>query len=374
MSDLLHVDARYARLASAFQENFSERGDLGAAIAVVEDGELVVNFWSGYRDQAKTLPWEATTLVNIWSTTKGIVAACVAILVDRKLLDYDEKVSRYWPEFALAGKGGITVRMLLSHQAGLCGFDAPVELDLIYDEARAANWLSSMAPLWQPGDGCGYHAITVGYLVNEIFRRTDGRSLKEFVADEIYRAFKLDMHIGLPLGRLDDVANIQAPVMASSQRRELDLSVYQHAAFANPVLSPELANSDLWHAAEIPSANGFATACALANLYGALAAEGKIGEKVLLSKNIVSDASQIAISSVDRVLGIKANWAAGFLRNTHGVYGPNESSFGHSGWGGSFAFADPERRLGFAYVMNSMGTELVGDPRNLALIEALYSC
>lgn len=366
-------DNRYDRLVEAFEDNFTARGDVGAALAVVEEGTLVVNLWSGFRDANHQLPWQENTLANIWSTTKGVVAACAAILVDRGQLDYEKTVSSYWPEFATNGKADITVRMLLSHQAGLCGFTDPVDLAQLYDGAGAAERLAAMTPLWKPGNGSGYHAITVGYLINELFLRTDGRSIKQFFAQELRDAQGLDIHIGLPADRAEGAATILAQQLQSSDQTGAALSRIQQAALANPSISPELPNTAAWRAAEIPAANGYATARSLAELYGALANNGELRGKTLIRPSVITDASALVVSGIDHVLGIEANWATGFMRNSQALYGPTEDAFGHSGWGGSFAFADPQRRIGMAYVMNNMGTELAGDPRNIALLDALYA-
>ncbi len=369
----MSCDNRYERLTEAFEGNFTSRGDVGAALAVVEEGQLVVNLWSGFRDANQQSPWRENTLTNIWSTTKGVVAACAAILVDRGLLDYEKPVSFYWPAFAANGKADVTVRMLLSHQAGLCGFADPVDMAQLYDEKGAAERLAAMTPLWRPGDGCGYHAITVGYLLNELFLHTDGRSIKQFFAQELRDTHGLDIHIGLPADRAEGAATILAQQLKSSDQTGAELSPTQQAALANPPLSPELPNTEAWRAAEIPAANGYATARSLAELYGALANNGELRGKTLISPSVITDASAIAVSGIDHVLAIEVNWAAGFMRNSQALYGPSGSAFGHSGWGGSFAFADPQRRISMAYVMNNMGSELAGDPRNAALIGALYA-
>ena len=367
-------DKRYHALEEAFQENFVSRGDVGAALSVVKDGELVVNLWTGFRDANHHLPWEESSLTNIWSTTKGVVAACAALLVDRGQLDYERPVSYYWPDFAVNGKEQVTVRMLLSHQAGLCGFIEPVKLDMLYDESQAARRLGAMTPIWAPGDGCGYHAISVGFLLNELFLRSDGRSIKQFFEQELCEAHDLDIHIGLEPESYAYAATMLAAPLTSESVMGEELSSAQRAALTNPPMSPELPNTAAWRTAQIPAANGFATACSLAELYGALANEGRLGGKLLVSPSTIANATATAVAGFDRVLSMEVHWAAGFMRNIHGLYGPSNSAFGHSGWGGSFAFADPERRLGVAYVMNNMGAELTGDPRNEAIIDALYAC
>jgi CubicO group peptidase (beta-lactamase class C family) len=207
----------------------------------------------------------------VWSTTKGLTAACFAMLVSRGQLSYDTPVSEHWPEFARHGKQDVSVAMLLSHQAGLCGFRTPTTLEQLYDATTAAEHLAAMEPLWIPGEAHGYHALTMGYLANELFRRVDGRSIRQFVADELHSKHGLELYIGLPPEEAQRAAAIVAEPGFASAQPELELTKVQQAAMANPILSPTLPNTDGWRSAEIPSANGFATARALATLYGCMA-------------------------------------------------------------------------------------------------------
>jgi len=351
----------YEPLRDAFAANFIERGEYGASVALVKDGDLVVSVWGGHADETGR-PWERDTLVNIWSTTKGVTAICFAMLMSRGLIDYDRPVADYWPDFAAHGKSDVTVSMLLSHQAGLTGFREPALLADLYDAPSAAARLAAAEPFWIPGTQSGYHAISVGLLANELFRRVEGRSLRQFIAEELS---SFDISIGLPAAREARAAVMRAPSDLSSAPAEQELSPAQVAALANPLLDPVLPNGAEWRAAEIPSANGFAAAEGLARLYGAFVG----GE--LVDDAALSAATAVRIEGVDAILGIPMRWASGFLVNGMGLYGSNPNSFGHSGWGGSFAFADPERHFAFAYAPNQMGTELAGDPRAVALIDAL---
>jgi len=349
----------------AFRANLTEHGDIGAAFALAAGGELVVDLWGGYRSEDRASAWERDTLVNVWSTSKGVTATCIAMLVDRGILSYEQRVAHYWPEFAAAGKGDATVAMLLSHQAGLAGFREPATVADLYDQEGAATQLAAMEPWWEPGAQSGYHAITMGHLANALVMRATGKSLGQFAAEELAH---YDYSVGLSPSRSIRAAAMSAPEQLASTDVANDLSPLQIAVLANPILDPLLPNSAAWRAAELPSANGFATARGLAQLYGQLAMEGGS----LMRRETIERASTVERSGIDAVLGIDAQWACGFLRNTLGIYGPDESAFGHSGWGGSFAFADPARRIGMGYVMNRMGTDLMGDPRAVALVDAAY--
>jgi CubicO group peptidase (beta-lactamase class C family) len=366
---------RFARVRDAFAANFAQHGEVGAAISIVQDGEVVADLWGGHADKAKTRPWRHDTLTNVWSTTKGVAAICFAMLVDRGKCRYEDPVASYWPEFAANGKERVTIAQMISHQAGLCGFAEPVTMDIIYDQDRAEALLAAQAPFWTPGEQSGYHALTVGILNNALFRRIEGRTLAAFVREEISIPFGLDIFIGLPDSDAQRASEIIAPPTLSSTDANPVPSRAQQAALANPVLDPLWSNTRAWRLAPIPSVNGFANAASLALLYGAMANGGALNGRRLLGADAISAASRQLIEGADAVLGLHARWAAGFLLNVHDVYGDQASAYGHSGWGGSFAFADPERRLGVSYVMNAMGHNLVGDPRGMALIAAiLQSC
>lgn len=360
-----HCASRFAAVRQAFEANFSERDEVGAAFCVMLDGEPVVDLIGGWRDAARTLPWAADSVVNIWSTTKGVQATCFAIAVDRGLVRYDQPVSDFWPEFAAAGKGRITIEMLLSHQAGLCGFVAPATLDTLLGGEASAALLAAQAPIWEPGTASGYHGITIGILGTELFRRIEGRSIRQFVDEEFRQARGLDIMIGLPVAEEARRAEIVPPTAPNPLAM---LTPPQIAALANPVLDPATPNERRWRAADLPSANGHSHARALAGFYAQLLRGDLVRPETL------AEAIRPRIENVDLVLDIPTRWAAGYLANTNGCYGPSPSSFGHSGWGGAFAFGDPETGLAISYTMNRMGTTLREDARNLALIKATYEC
>ena len=360
-----HCDGRFTAVREEFVRNFEERGDVGAAVCVMIDGQPVVNLVGGWQDQARERPWDERTVVNVWSSTKGVAAACFAMIVDRGLVRYDQPVADFWPEFAAHGKDAVTVAMLLSHQAGLCGFADPATVsDLLAGEASAAR-LAGQAPLWPPGTASGYHAISVGILATALFERIEGRSLRRFVAEELAAERQLDIMIGLPSKDDHRRAEMVAPPEMSSASIG-SLTPPQIAALANPPLDPLLPNEAIWREADVPSANGHSNAGALAGLYATLVGGALVGTQTL------AEATKVRIGNVDLVLGIPVQWAAGFLLNTDGVYGPSRAAFGHSGWGGSFAFGDPATGLSMSYTMNRMGTMLRDDPRDVALIEAAY--
>ena len=368
MSIQIHgsADPAFAALAAEFERNFAERGDVGAALSLVIDGRPVVDLWAGSLDAAGARPWAADSVVNVWSTTKAVGALCFAMLVERGACAYDDLVTRWWPQFAAHGKDGVTIAMLLSHQAGLCSFRDPAVVEDFYDQPAAAARLAATEPLWPPGSRSGYHAISIGVLAGELFRRIEGRSLTAFVAEELAGPLGLDLSLGLPASQEPRRAEMIAPPELATSNMTTDLNPSQMAAYLNPVIEPLLPNTAAWRACELVSANGFSNARSLARLFGEVAA-GR-----LLSPQTLAQATQLRISGVDEVLGVPARWGAGFLLNSDGLYGPSAATFGHSGWGGSFAMVDPGRKAALAYTMNRMGTDLVGDPRDVALIAAAY--
>lgn len=360
------ADPRFEALADAFSTNFIERGEVGASVSLVMDGEPVVDLWGGALDGQGSRPWREDSVVNVWSTTKAVNALCFALLVDRGACAYDDPVSRWWPEFAAQGKGEVTIAMLLSHQAGLCSFRDPAVIEDFYDQPAAAARLAATAPLWPPGSRSGYHAISIGVLAGELFRRIEGRSLGRFIAEELCGPMGLRLTLGLPPAEEARRAEMIAPPELATSNMQTDMNASQVAAFTNPVVEPLLPNTAAWRACELSSANGFSNAGSLARLFGAVAA-GR-----LLSAETLRQAVHERIRGVDEVLGVPARWAAGFLLNTDSLYGPEPGAFGHSGWGGSFVMVDLGRRMSLAYAMNRMGADLVGDPRATALVAAAY--
>jgi CubicO group peptidase (beta-lactamase class C family) len=388
-STLVDVDGTcepgFEPVADAFAENFRSRGDIGAAVSVIVDGRRVVDLWGG--SAAPDQPWQRDTIVNVWSSTKGVVALAAQMLVDRGLLDLDAPVADYWPEFAAAGKAELPVRYLLSHRAGLSGARTLLTIDDLPDWGKVTDALATCEPWWAPGTASGYHALTFGYLVGEVIRRVSGRSVGRFVADEIAGPLGADVKIGLDD---DDIARcatltMEAPPPDSANAAmfaQLDPAVL--AALANPSMAApgaaDIANADAWRRAEIPAANGHATATGLAAVYAVLAQGGEHAGIRLLSPEAAERIREGQGRGVDLVLGVgnaglPNEWALGvILSGPEGIYGRNPRSFGHSGYGGSFGMADPEARLSIGYVMNHMGNNLSGDPRQVALTEAVYAC
>jgi CubicO group peptidase (beta-lactamase class C family) len=366
-----HAPARFAAVKDAFAANFEAGEELGARFTLVEAGETVLDLWAGFANRDRTKPFDDHTLTPVFSTTKAIAALLIARLVDQGKLDYAQTVTSVWPEFAAAGKASITVEQMMSHQAGLSGFPDPMDPALWFDWDAICGKLAAMAPLWPPGTASGYHPITFGYLAGEVFRRVEGRTMGTALRQDLARPFGLDLWIGLPESEFDRVAELERPKALPNFGHRNPATV---AAFLTPWSSPAGRGQAEWRRMEIPSANGHCTAEALARLMGALANDGWLdGENILLPA-VIAEASRERIRGQDLVLPFEMSWAAGFMRNeaVH-PWGPGNAAFGHSGWGGSCAFADPERRLAGAYVMNKQSTDLLGDHRPKRLIAAAYA-
>jgi CubicO group peptidase (beta-lactamase class C family) len=366
----------FEHVRDAFASNFS-RGDayedVGASLAVYRGGRLVADLWGGYRDSARTRPWTRDTLINVWSTTKGITAVAVALLVDRGKLSYEDLVAKHWPEFAANGKGAITVAQLLSHQGGLPGFtDEATTVEDFYDWERVTSRLARQAPMWAPGTKNSYHAMTYGFLAGELVRRLSGMSPGAFVAREIAGPLGAEVFIGLGETLEPRVAVMIKPSVEVDMAA-LNLPSEAIAALTNPAVEAERPNSRAWRAAQVPAANGHATAMGLARVYGAIADGGALDGVRLLSPQTIARMTAVQTTRPDLMLGFAPNWAMGFATNGIGVYGPNPRAFGHSGWGGSFGCADIEAKVGIGYTMNRMGADLVGDPRSKVLCDAIFS-
>lgn len=369
-------DARFAKLREVFQKSFDEDRETGASVAVVLDGRPVVDLWAGHADAARTRAWERDTIVNLYSTTKGLTALCAHLLVDRGRLDLDAPVARCWPEFAQAGKREIPVRQLLCHQAGLPGLRRKVEVEDLYDWKRMTGWLAAEEPWWKPGSMHGYHALTFGWLVGEVVKRLAGASLGAFFRDEVAKPLGLDLHIGLAAEHDARVAELIPISLAAQRASPLFANRDSLAAkvFSNPTIRPKQTRTRDWRAAEIPAANGHGNARALARLYGALARGGQLDGVRVIREAALAEAAREHAAGPDAVLVFPMHWGGGFIVNGHRViYGPNARSFGHSGYGGSFGFADPDARLGMGYAMNRMGNAVAGDLRTLDLIRAVYA-
>ncbi len=377
----------FACVREAFERNFGEHGDVGAAVAVTVYGTRVVDLWGGHADADRTRAWERDTLVNVYSTTKGMTALCAHLLADRGELDLDAPVARYWPEFAQAGKQDTPVRWLLSHRAGLIAPSEPLPAGRAYDWERVCADLAATAPWWEPGTAQGYHALTFGYLVGEVVRRITGQSLGAFLRSEITGPLGARVFIGTPaeehascadmIGQVDEARlGERLPGAPKPPFRSITDHPLAAVLLALTYIPTGDVNSAAYRSAEIPAGNGHATAHGLATVYGALAGGTLVGpatlEEMRRSQSLPGE-HDLALGALAPA-GFEHRWGLGYLLNHHRLAGPNPRAFGHGGVGGSYAFADPENGVSYAYVMNKCGGGTTGDdPRNLGLIAAVYA-
>ncbi|HEX7036803.1 MAG TPA: serine hydrolase domain-containing protein, partial [Pseudomonadales bacterium] len=354
-----YLDRRFQPVGEAFLEGFAAGRDVGAAVCVILDGEVVVDLWHGHADRRRQQPWRRDTLVCMFSVTKAMTTLCILQAVDRGLLDLDAPLATYWPEFAQNGKETITLRQVLCHQAGLVGFHEPVERDLLYrwDDTIAA--LEAEYPWWEPGTRHGYHARTFGFLLGEVLRRRTGRTIGEWFREEVAKPLELDFAIGLPDEDLARCAEIlparmrpgdlsRLPPAAQEMMRDYtNLATPTGAAFQNPALGAGYANSREFRQAEIPAANGHGTARAVATMYDRLGS--------LLSADVLQAATKTHSIGPDEVLKSVTHFGLGFmLHHDETPVGVRHGAFGHAGAGGSLAFHDPEAGLSFCFAMNQM--------------------
>jgi len=369
-----HCDHRFAAVRETFAKNFEQGLEIGASFAAVLDGELVVDIWAGHADAALARPWDRDTIVNVFSTTKAMASTCTLMLVDRGALDLDAPVALYWPEFAQAGKQGVLVRHLLSHTAGLAGWQEPIAVEDLYDWERAVGLLAAQEPWWEPGTRSGYHGLTHGYLLGEVVRRVSGRSLGTFFREEVAEPLGADFHIGLPEEhepRVGEMIPPPEPELGAGMEAPPD-SIAARMAGNPPLLAGE-ANTRAWRAAEIPAANGQGNARSVARVAGALACGGTLEGVTLMRPGTLEKAIEEQCYGKDLVLGLPIRWGLGFgLTSKDLPVGPNPRAFFWGGWGGSVVVMDLDARLAFSYVMNKMSAAVMGDPRGLKLAVAAF--
>jgi CubicO group peptidase (beta-lactamase class C family) len=368
----------FEAVADAFAANLESNGDVGASVCVYAAGLPVVDLWGGTVDRSSGRPYTSDTLQVVFSTTKGAVAVCANLLVELGLLDLDAPVATYWPEFAAAGKDGITVRWLLAHRAGLPAVDADLRLDEVLAREPVIRALEEQAPAWTPGTTHGYHALTFGWLVGEVVQRVTGRTIGRFFADEVAAPLGLDFWIGLPPEQEARVAPVipwedpADPVARAMMEAFLSPSTLTGRTMQGPGLifqDSDVLNRPDVHAAEIPSCNGVTNARSLARMYGALVAP--VGGRRLLGPVTVERARQAESSGPDAVLGIESRYGLGFQLSSPMFLAALPGALGHSGAGGSLGFAHPESGIGFGYVMNQMQLATAGDVRTLTLLDAV---
>lgn len=375
--------AGFEAVRDAFVQNFSDGDEVGAAVAVWVDGDLVVNLWGGYSDARRRRHWRENTLASVFSGTKGLTSTCVHLLADRGEIDLSAPVAAYWPEFGVNGKQDITVASVLGHRSGVIGPRTRLHWSDTSDWDRVCGELAAAAPWWTPNTAQGYHMVSFGFILGEVVRRVTGRTIGQYLRTEIAEPMGADVHIGLPTAEHSRCAEmVNKPhirdVLARGQAPGHPVSLDEHpmaglAIAMGFVPDDELGSNELtrWRTAEFPGTNGHVSALGLATFYNGLAQEK------LLSREQM-DIARVSQGGFDTdvVLGPRVadhGWGLGYMLNQRGVAGPNLRSFGHGGSGGSYGFVDLENRIGYAYVMNYFdATKCNADPRSTVLSDEVY--
>ena len=372
----------FEEVSEEFDRNFAERGEIGAAVAAYWRGEKVVDLWGGRRAPDSGELWHEDTLVLVNSTTKGLAAMTLAVANSRGWVDYDAPVADYWPEFAQNGKAAVTVRQLLSHEAGLVWIDEPLSLhDLRYPD-HVSRVLARQRPAWEPGTRHGYHAMTIGLYMQELIRRVDPahRTLGRFFQEEIAGPLGLEFYIGLPPEIPDErLARLRpfTPWRAAWAMPSVPVGYVLRILWPRSLLRRSMLFADVdpndrrWLEVEVPAGNGVGTARAIARAYSAFAEGG--GELGITAETLASlTAPRDVERERDEVMGVPSWMSLGFLKPGPGLdFGSSRRAFGTPGAGGSFGYADPDAELGFAYVMNNMNFHMFDDPREKALRDAV---
>jgi CubicO group peptidase (beta-lactamase class C family) len=368
------ADSRFEGLRERLHGFLESGEELGASIAVVEHGVAVVDLWGGFADAARNVPWRRDTVTNVFSITKTVTALAALILVDRGQLDLDARVADYWPEFAENGKGGITVKQLMSHTSGLSGWDPPFGLTDLYDVEIATSKLAAQAPWWEPGTASGYHLVSYGYLVGELVRRISGTSLSDFVRNEIAGPLGADFTIGLPRSEYGRASNVVPPPPADIDLSQLPAGHPALRTLAIGPLDATLSSTDAWRQAEIGSANGFGNARSVARIQSVVSNGGEVDGVRLLQPATIDRIFEVQSSGIDLVLLQPLTFGIGYGLPTPGVPTLPEGRIAYwGGWGGSIVVSDVDRGLTFAYVMNRMAGAVVGSPRTEAYTAAFFA-
>lgn len=368
-------DPRFEQVADALGRAIDDGEECGAAIAIDIGGELVVDIWGGHADAARTTPWTADTIVNVWSSTKNVTALAGLMLIDRGLVTAQTPVADVWPEFGAGGKDRIEFRHLLTHSSGVSGWDQPVTPEDILDWDRSTAMLAAQSPWWKPGSATGYHALAHGHLIGEVIRRVTGKPLKQFVAEEIAGPLGADFQIG---ARPEDVPRI-AEIIAPADPFEgippmQDWTEQMLKTFTGPAPEPQIANTPQWRAADIGAANGHTNARALTKILSVVSLGGSVDGVRLLRPDTVEDIFEPQIEGPDLVLaGHHLRMGLGFGLPSPAIgYIPDGKICFWGGWGGSWESMNPDSRTTIAYVMNKMGPGIEGSARTDRYFRLIY--
>lgn len=364
-------DPRFEALRDILASSLASGADVGACTSVMLDGEMVVDLWGGFADEARTVPWQADTITNVWSSTKTMTALSALMLHSRGQLDFDAPVAEYWPEFAANGKADVRVRHLMSHTSGVSAWAQPVEVSDIFDWEKSTSMLAAQAPWWEPGTASGYHALNQGHLVGEVIRRVTGTKLGEFFRTQVAEPLGADFHIGLAPSEYGRVANVIPPPPLPIDLSTLDPDMVAVKTFTGPAPDASVAWTDEWRQADIGAANGHGNARSMALVQSAISNGGVVNGVQLLDQSSIDQIFREQSNGVDLVLMMPMRFGIGFgLPGESFPLPPDRRICFWGGWGGSLVINDLDNRMTFTFAMNRMGGGTVGDERGLNLLAA----
>lgn len=370
-----HADARFDKVAEALAEEIAGGGEVGAAIAVDIDGELVLDIWGGHADAARTVPWGRDTIVNVWSSTKTVTSLAALMLADRGALDLDAPVAKYWPEFAANGKQDVRVRHLMSYTSGVAGWQEPMAIDDLFDWDKATALLAAQAPWWEPGTASGYHALNYGFLIGELVRRTTGTPLKDFVRDEIAGPLGADFQFGAAPSDAGRIAELIPPPTLDIPWDALPADNLMRKTLTNPEPEATIAHTTAWRDADLGAVNGHGNARSLARMLSPISLGGTANGVELLSAPTIDRIFDAQSHGPDLVLPAPLKMGIGYGLATPEVMPflpPEERVCFWGGWGGSVVLINPDRRATAAYVMSKMGQGTLGNERTARYAKLIY--
>ena len=370
-------DAQFSALKDLFASKLATGDELGASLVININGTNVVDIWGGHADAQHEKPWDRDTITNVWSSTKTVAAFAVLLAHDRGLLDVDQPVSKYWPEFAANGKEDILVRHLLSHSSGVSGWETHISPEQLGDLPLMASLLAQQAPWWKPGTASGYHMVNFGHLLGEVIRRVTGKSMKEFVAEEIAGPLGADFQIGAREEDWPRVAPLIDPPPLDIDFSKMDPNTPMFKTFVNPRISTPIAKEDWWRKADISGANGHSNARGLNLILSAISNGGVVNGNQIISQETIDLIWREQTNGTDLVIGLPIRFGIGY-----GIGGgasaqavpwiPSGDVCFWGGFGGSFEMMDRERRVTFTYVMNKMGAGILGNDRTSQYVELTW--
>ncbi|KAL7823132.1 beta-lactamase/transpeptidase-like protein [Trichoderma gracile] len=369
-----HCDPQFEALKVLFQKNLDSKAEVGASITVNLGGKNVVDMYGGFTDEACTQPWQADTIVGVWSSTKGVTSLALLMLIDRGLVDAYEKVAKYWPEFAANGKQDIEIRHLLSHTSGLSAWDERITVEEMCNQDVAARKLAAQAPLWKPGSASAYHVFTYGVLITEVIRRVTGKSLKQFVAEEIAGPLGADFQIGL---KDEDVKRTSDVIAQKDEPPARGLPEEGSVAFKSmmyPGLEADMLQREEFRKADLGSLNGFTNARGMNRIFSVLALGGEVDGVRLLSPKTIELVFQEMADGIDLATGMPVSWGIGYALGGRGFvnFMPTGRIGVWGGWGGSLFVFDADRGLTFTYAMNQMSHRTMAEGREGEYVRAVY--